>query len=225
MGSIIKKPVVKQDENGNDLLTKKGFPIVEGMDLQFMFDMDVVKSRLPELIAPFVLSVIKRDRDIFIDAAVKIFGDCFKSHYFNPDSTRVNNVATDEYWYSDEVAKTKPDKSYGYMQGYRKDENGNVLPSYKYPTEFDMIKAQVDITSYCEKAGYDHAYYFAYALSKKKLWGAAFLTGGNRQKSLPRTAVRREGLFMFSKAGLTAAGPRSPVRPLHRMPLPEQGRG
>lgn len=160
---IMQSQVYVQDENGNDLLTKKGFPIVEGMDLQFMFDMDVVKSRLPELIAPFVLSVIKRDRDIFIDAAVKIFGDCFKSHYFNPDSTRVNNVATDEYWYSDEVAKTKPDKSYGYMQGYRKDENGNALPSYKYPTEFDMIKAQVDITSYCEKAGYDHAYYFAYS--------------------------------------------------------------
>lgn len=160
---IMQSQVYVQDENGNDLLTQKGFPIVEGMDLQFMFDMDVVKSRLPELIAPFVLAVIKRDRDIFIDSAVEIFGDCFKSHYFNPDSTRVNNVAVDEYWYSDEVAKTKPDKSYGYMQGYRKDDNGNILPSYKYPTEFDMIKSQVDITSYCEKAGYDHAYYFAYS--------------------------------------------------------------
>lgn len=160
---IMQSSVYVQDENGNDLMTRAGFPIVEGMALQFMFDTQAIYDEIPSLLMALALSILKGDRDVFLDRFIEVFDSCFSSHYFNPDGTRTNPISLDEYWYSDEVAKTKPDKSYGYAQGFRTDENGKPLPSYKYEYEYDFIKAQVDITSYCEKAGYDHAYYFAYS--------------------------------------------------------------
>ncbi|MBE6782627.1 MAG: alpha/beta hydrolase [Ruminococcaceae bacterium] len=160
---IMQSQVYVQDKEGNDILTSDGFPIVEGMDMQFMFDMKTITNEIPSILLKLVLSFITGDRDVLVDELVNVVDKAFNSHYFSADGTRENGVHVDEYWYSDEVAMTKPDKSYGYAQGYRKDENGNTLPSYKYEHEYDFIKAQVDITGYCEKAGYDHAYYFAYS--------------------------------------------------------------
>lgn len=160
---IMQSQVYVQDKEGNDVLTSDGFPIVEGMDMQFMFDMKTITDRIPSLIINLVLGLLLGDRDIFVDEVVDVVDSAFSSHYFKPDGTRENGVHVDEYWYSDEVAMTKPDKSYGYAQGYRTDENGNTLPSYKYEYEYDFIKAQVDISAYCEMAGYDHAYYYAYS--------------------------------------------------------------
>ena len=160
---IMQSQVYVQDKEGNDVLTSDGFPIVEGMDMQFMFDMKTITDRIPSLIINLVLGLLLGDRDIFVDEVVDVVDAAFSSHYFKPDGTRENGVHVDEYWYSDEVAMTKPDKSYGYAQGYRTDENGNTLPSYKYEYEYDFIKAQVDISAYCEMAGYDHAYYYAYS--------------------------------------------------------------
>ncbi len=160
---IMQSQVYVQDKEGNDILTSDGFPIVEGMDMQFMFDMKTITSSIPSILLKLVLGLITGNRDIFVDELVRVVDSAFNSHYFSPDGTRANGVHVDEYWYSDEVAMTKPDKSYGYAQGYKKDDDGNTLPSYKYEHEYDFIKAQVDITDYCEKAGYDHAYYFAYS--------------------------------------------------------------
>lgn len=160
---IMQSQVYVQDKNGNDVLTSDGFPIVEGMDMQFMFDMKTITDGIPSIILKLVVSLIKGDRDVLVDELVNVVDKAFNSHYFSPDGTRENGVHVDEYWYSNEVAMTKPDKSYGYAQGYKKDDNGNTLPSYKYEHEYDFIKAQVDISGYCEKAGYDHAYYFAYS--------------------------------------------------------------
>lgn len=160
---IMQSQVYVQDTEGNDILTSDGFPIVEGMDMQFMFDMKTITDAIPSIVVKLLLGILTGDRDIFVDEVVSVVDSAFSSHYFNPDGTRTNGIHVDEYWYSDEVAMTKPDKSYGYAQGYRTDEEGNTLPSYKYEYEYDFIKAQVDITSYCEKAGYDHAYYFAYS--------------------------------------------------------------
>ena len=160
---IMQSQVYVQDKEGNDVLTSDGFPIVEGMDMQFMFDMKTITDAIPSIILKLVLGLITGNRDVFVDELVSVVDSAFNSHYFKPDGTRENGIHVDEYWYSNEVAMTKPDKSYGYAQGYRKDDNGNTLPSYKYEHEYDFIKAQVDITGYCEKAGYDHAYYFAYS--------------------------------------------------------------
>lgn len=160
---IMQSQVYVQDKEGNDVLTSDGFPIVEGMDMQFMFDMKTITDAIPSIILKLVLGLITGNRDVFVDELVRVVDSAFNSHYFKPDGTRENGIHVDEYWYSNEVAMTKPDKSYGYAQGYKKDDNGNTLPSYKYEHEYDFIKAQVDITGYCEKAGYDHAYYFAYS--------------------------------------------------------------
>ena len=160
---IMQSQVYVQDKEGNDVLTSDGFPIVEGMDMQFMFDMKTITDAIPSIIWKLFLAVITGDRDVFVDELVRVVDSAFNSHYFKPDGTRENGIHVDEYWYSNEVAMTKPDKSYGYTQGYKKDDDGNTLPSYKYQYEYDFIKAQVDITGYCEKAGYDHAYYFAYS--------------------------------------------------------------
>ncbi|MBQ7958016.1 MAG: hypothetical protein IJ279_08260 [Clostridia bacterium] len=160
---IMQSQVYVQDKEGNDILTSDGFPIVEGMDMQFMFDMKTITDAIPSILLKLVLGLITGDRDVFVDELVNVVDKAFNAHYFSADGTRENGVHVDEYWYSDEVAMTKPDKSYGYAQGYRKDDNGNTLPSYKYEHEYDFIKSQVDITGYCEKAGYDHAYYFAYS--------------------------------------------------------------
>lgn len=160
---IMQSQVYVQDENGNDLLTSDGFPIVEGMDMQFMFDMKAITDEIPSIVLDLVFALLAGDRDIFVDGFIEVFDNAFSSHYFNPDGTRTNEVDVDQYWYSAEVAMTKPDKSYGYAQGYRTDDEGNTLPSYKYEYEFDFIKAQVDITEYCEMAGYDHLYYYSYS--------------------------------------------------------------
>lgn len=160
---IMQSQVYVQDKEGNDVLTSDGFPIVEGMDMQFMFDMKTITDAIPSIILKLILGVVAGDRDVFVDELVRVVDKAFSSHYFNADGTRENGAQVDEYWYSNEVAMTKPDKSYGYAQGYKKDDNGNTLPSYKYEHEYDFIESQVDITGYCEKAGYDHAYYYAYS--------------------------------------------------------------
>ncbi|MBR4726283.1 MAG: hypothetical protein IK080_00155 [Clostridia bacterium] len=160
---IMQSQVYVQDENGNDLMTSDGFPIVEGMDLAFMFDMVALKQELKAAVGDILKYVLRRDQDGLLDLLLGILDESFSNHYFNPDGTRVNEVAVDEYWYSLAEAKNHPDKSYNYAKGYAKDDDGNTLPTTKYKTEFDFIKAQVDITEFCEQYGYDHTYYYSYS--------------------------------------------------------------
>ena len=160
---IMQSQVYVQDENGSDLMTSDGFPIVEGMDMQFMFDTEVMKAKFKAAIGDILLCVLRHDRQALLDIVIGILDESFSSHYFNPDGTRVNNVAVDEYWYSLEECASKPEKSYNYAKGYSKDENGNTLPTTKYEHELDFIKRQVDISSFCDKYGYDHAYYYSYS--------------------------------------------------------------
>ncbi len=160
---IMQSQVYVQDENGNDLMTSDGFPIVEGMDMAFMFDTVALGNEFKASIGDMLLSVAAGDRDGLFDTVLGILDESFSSHYFNPDGTRTNQVAVDEYWYSLEECMNMPEKSYNYAKGYSKDEDGNTLPTTKYKTEFDFIKKQVDITSFCEDYGYDHTYYYAYS--------------------------------------------------------------
>ena len=160
---IMQSQTYVQDGNGNDILTSEGFPILEGMDLAFMFDTEAVKREIKEAVPDILKAIAKRDRDELFDILIEIFDHSFADHYFNPDGTRVNPAATDEYWYSLAECKNTPDKSYNYAKGYSKDENGNPLPSTKYQNQYDFIYRQVDISEYCEKCGYDHAYYYAYS--------------------------------------------------------------
>ncbi len=160
---IMQSQVYVQDKDGNDLLTSDGFPIVEGMDMAFMFDTVALGNEFKASIGDMLLSVATGNRNKLFDTVLGILDESFSSHYFNPDGTRTNGVAVDEYWYSLEECKNMPEKSYGYAKGYSKDENGNTLPTTKYETEFDFIKSQVDITSFCEDYGYDHTYYYAYS--------------------------------------------------------------
>ncbi len=160
---IMQSQVYVQDEDGNDLLTGDGFPIVEGMDMTFMFDTVAVKEEIKNSMISILAAVAKQDRDELFDILLGILDKSFSSHYFNPDGTRKNGVSVDEYWYSLAECAKQPEKSYGYAKGYSKDDNGNPLPTTKYKTELDFILRQVDISSYCEKYGYDHAYYFSYS--------------------------------------------------------------
>lgn len=160
---IMQSQVYVQDKDGNDLMTSDGFPIVEGMDLAFMFDTVALGDEFKASIGDILLSMLTGNTDGLFDIVLGILDESFSSHYFNPDGTRVNGVAVDEYWYSLEEAKNQPDKSYGYAKGYSKDEDGNTLPTTKYETEYDFINRQVDMTAFCEEYGYDHTYYFAYS--------------------------------------------------------------
>ncbi len=160
---IMQSQTYVQDSNGNDIMTSDGFPIVEGMDLSFMFDTQAVKKEIKNKVPEILRAIAKGDRDELLDIVIDIFGESFSDHYFNPDGTRVNKDATDKYWYSLEECKNTPDKSYNYAKGYSKDSNGNVLPTTKYKTQYDFIEKQVNFSAYCEKAGYDHAYYYAYS--------------------------------------------------------------
>ncbi len=160
---IMQSQVYVQDENGNDLMTSDGFPIVEGMDMSFMFDTEVMKIKFKDAIGDILLSVLTHNREKLLDIVLGILDESFSSHYFKPDGTRVNNVSVDEYWYSLAECAVRPEKSYNYAKGYSTDENGNALPTTKYEHELDFIKRQVDISSFCDKYGYDHAYYYSYS--------------------------------------------------------------
>ena len=172
---IMQSQVYVQDKEGNDIMTSDGFPIVEGMDMAFMFDTVALGDEFKASIGEILLSVATGNRDKLFDIILGILDESFSSHYFNPDGTRTNGVSVDEYWYSLEECMQTPDRSYGYAKGYGKDENGNTLPTTKYETEFDFIKRQVDITGFCEKYGYDHAYYYAYSSFGDTLEAAANL--------------------------------------------------
>ncbi|MBR6785539.1 MAG: alpha/beta fold hydrolase [Clostridia bacterium] len=172
---IMQSQVYVQDKDGNDIMTSDGFPIVEGMDMAFMFDTVALGNEFKASIGDILLSVATGNRDKLFDIVLGILDESFSSHYFNPDGTRTNGVSVDEYWYSLEECMQTPDRSYGYAKGYGKDENGNTLPTTKYETEFDFIKRQVDITGYCEEYGYDHAYYYAYSSFGDTLEAAANL--------------------------------------------------
>ncbi len=160
---IMQSQVYVQDTNGGDLLTSDGFPIVEGMDMSFMFDTLALKEQFKKSIGDILGAILKRDKNELFDIILGILDESFQSHYFNADGSRYNPVDVDEYWYSLEECKNKPEKSYNYAKGYSKDDNGNPLPTTKYKSEYDFIERQVDITSYCEKYGYDHTYYYSYA--------------------------------------------------------------
>lgn len=172
---IMQSQVYVQNEEGNDLLTSDGFPIVEGMDMAFMFDTIALENEFKNAIGDILKNVALRDRDALLDTVLGILDDSFKSHYFNPDGTRVNAVDVDEYWHSLEVCKETPEKSYNYAKGYGKDENGKTLPTTKYKNEFDFINRQVDITQFCEEYGYDHTYYYSYSSFGNILESAAGL--------------------------------------------------
>lgn len=160
---IMQSQVYVQDENGKDLLTSDGFPIVEGMDMAFMFDTIALENEFKAAIGEILKDVALRDRDALLDTVLGILDESFKSHYFNPDGTRVNDVAVDEYWHSLAVCKETPEKSYNYAKGYSKDENGKTLPTTKYKTEYDFIQRQVDISQFSDKYGCDHTYYYSYS--------------------------------------------------------------
>ncbi len=160
---IMQSQVYVQDEEGHDLLTSDGFPIVEGMDMAFMFDTIALENEFKAAIGEILKDVAHHDRDALLDTVLGILDESFKSHYFNADGTRVNDVQVDEYWHSLAVCKETPEKSYNYAKGYSKDENGNVLPTTKYKTEYDFINRQVDISQFCEEYGYDHTYYYSYS--------------------------------------------------------------
>lgn len=162
---IMQSQVYVQDESGTaDQLTVDGFPIVEGMDFEFMFDTKQIERDVKSnLLLPTIKSLLTFNRKYFIDEVLNITNESLKYHYFNPDGTRRYEVKVDEYWYSLQEARNHPEKSYNYAKGYDKDEDGNSLPSKKYRTEYDFIMSQVNLTSFAQKVGYDRVYYFAYS--------------------------------------------------------------
>ncbi len=148
---ILQSQVYLQDENGNDLVTESGAPIMESMDMQYLFDMDKLADDLPKLISPLINLLATKDSTKFVDALNGILNDNLGVHYFNDDGTRDAKTSAVEYWYSLEVAETKPDK----FNLYQSNPN-------KHKTEAEAIYKQVNTREYASIAGADHVYYFAY---------------------------------------------------------------
>ena len=125
---IMQSQVYVQNKEGTgDLMTVDGFPIVEGMDMAFMFDTQSVKQDVKKMIFPLLTAFLFGRKAQFIDLVCEILDKCFYSHYFNEDGTRVYPAQVDEYWYSLEECKNHPEKSYNYAKGYSTDKNGNTL--------------------------------------------------------------------------------------------------
>ena len=95
---IMQSQVYVQDKDGNDIMTSDGFPIVEGMDMAFMFDTVALGNEFKASIGDILLSVATGNRDKLFDIVLGILDESFSSHYFNPDGTRTNGVSVDEYW-------------------------------------------------------------------------------------------------------------------------------
>ena len=142
---------------------REGFPVVEGMDMSFMFDTNAIVEDLKANIPEILKAMITPGNDDLFDMVVDIVDKAFKDHYFNPDGTPLYERSVDTYDYSLAVAKEKPDRANLFAQGYREDENGNTKPTENYPFESDFINRQVDMSSYYNKYGEDHVYYYAYA--------------------------------------------------------------
>lgn len=167
---IMQSQTYVTDKDGNLIMTSektpandyRGYPILEGMDMSFMFDTNEIKSQIKDAVPDMLKAVAKRNRDELLDILIGILDSGFSAHYFNPDGTRVNGAVTDEYWYSLEECKNHPDRSYNFAKGYGEDKDGNALPTTKYENEYDFIFRQVDISAFCNKYGYDHAYYYSY---------------------------------------------------------------
>ena len=168
---IMQSQVYVTDTDGNYIMTSEktaannynGFPVVEGMDMSFMFDTNQVTLDLKDKISDILKCIVKNDTDGLYDIITEVLDSATNSHYFAPDGTRVNGVSVDEYWYSCEVARHVKDRAYKFAKGYSKDEDGNVKPTEKYKSQYDFIVRQVDMSSYIEKYGYDHVYYYAYS--------------------------------------------------------------
>ena len=161
---IMQSQVYVQEKDGSgDLHTVDGFPIVEGMDMAFMFDTMSVKQDVKKMIFPLLKALLLGRKAEFTKLVCEILDKCFYAHYFTEDGERIYPIEVDEYWYSLEEAKNHPEKSYNYAKGYSTDKDGNTLPTTKYKTEYDFIMRQVDLSSFAEKAWYDHIYYYAYS--------------------------------------------------------------
>ena len=161
---IMQSQVYVQNKEGTgDLLTVDGFPIVEGMDMAFMFDTMSVKQDVKKMLFPLLRALLLGRKAEFTDLVCEILDKCFYAHYFTEDGERIYPIEVDEYWYSLEEAKNHPEKSYNYAKGYSTDKDGNTLPTTKYQTEYDFIMRQVDLTEFANLAGYDHIYYYAYS--------------------------------------------------------------
>ncbi|MCR5151175.1 MAG: hypothetical protein K6B52_08130 [Clostridiales bacterium] len=168
---IMQSQVYVTDKDGNYIMTSektpannyRGFPVVEGMDMSFMFDTNAIADYLKSEIDDMLKAMVKNDKEALYDIVVETVDRAMSSHYFNDDGTRVNGASVDEYWYSCEVASHTKERSYKFAKGYSKDENGNTLPTEKYHDQYDFIFRQVDMTSYSDKYGLDHMYYYAYS--------------------------------------------------------------
>ncbi len=160
---IMQSDVYVQDKDGNDLLTSEGYPIVEGMDMAFMFDTEKLKADFKDAIGEILKDVALHDRDALLDCVLGILDDNFSSHYFNPDGTRVNADSVEEYWYSLEECKKHVAKAHNYAKGYHFNEETGNMATDKYSNQYEFIERQVDISQFCEEYGYDHTYYYSYS--------------------------------------------------------------
>ena len=160
------------DENTGYIMTneatsatgeREGFPLVEGMDMSFMFDMNAIEEDLKAAIPDLLKKMVIADNDGIFDVLCEILSNACKDHYFNPDGTPVYERSVDTYDYSLAVAKETPDRANEFAQGYKTDDEGNTKPTVNYPYESNFINRQVDMSSYYEKYGEDHIYYYAYA--------------------------------------------------------------
>lgn len=161
------------DENTGYIMTNEqtaqtgdrgGFPVVEGMDMSFMFDTNAIvediKAKLPDLLKKMVVA----DNDGIFDIVVDILDEAIQDHYFNDDGTPVYERSVDTYEYPFSVAETVADRANNFAQGYKTDDDGNTKPTTNYPYESDFIDRQVDMSSYMENyGGKDHIYYYGYA--------------------------------------------------------------
>lgn len=141
----------------------KGFPVVEGMDMGFMFDtnaiLENIKERLPELLLKMTIA----DNEGIFKIVAEVLDEALQDHYFHNDGTPVYERSVDKYPYSYSVAKNVKDRAQDFAKGYRKDDAGNVKPTANYEFQSNFIDRQVDMSKYMtEYGGEDHIYYYSY---------------------------------------------------------------
>ena len=80
---IMQSQVYVQDKNGNDLMTSDGFPIVEGMDMAFMFDTVALENEFKAAIGDILLSVATGNRDGLLDTVVTGIASAIKTDFLS----------------------------------------------------------------------------------------------------------------------------------------------
>ncbi len=146
---ILQTQAYLQTEDGQDMLSSDGSPIMESMDMKYFVDSAKFKDDIMTIIPQALLMLLTGADCGLTKKLTKVMDDNVNMHYFNQDGTRITPVKIQDNSYSVKEADNYKDKFRGYL--------GN-----KDYTQKDAALREVNVSEYGEIAGYDHLYFFWY---------------------------------------------------------------